>query len=463
MSSIPKIVRDRLKAAPPAVNHPDADVLTAFAEQSLPDRDRATVIEHLARCGDCRDVVALALPATELTSTTATQVRESRWLTWPALRWAFVAAGVVAIASIGVMRFQRHSEMADLRMSSRQQVTATDAKNESPVPPSAASSTNADKPATQPASSEFGSSPEQNAIVILPKSAPRPDTSGIHRPQARGGVTGGAAGAIIAGPAMPSQQQGAGQQIARSTTAPKQHTDSNLALQVPSVSETVAVSSPADQVAAEAKNHKADLRDESAVAPADFDAYPGGVGKAKPAASAGAARTVPSPAAPMPAPAAAQFAMAKALPPRWTISPAGSLQRSFDQGNSWQDVNVLASAAVFENFMRYSGSDTATAEKVARSKEKDANKKSLKAEAALTFRAVAANGADVWAGGQQGILYHSADAGDHWRRIVPASGSIFLTGDILAVEFADAQNGRVTTSTAESWATSDGGQTWQKQ
>jgi photosystem II stability/assembly factor-like uncharacterized protein len=156
--------------------------------------------------------------------------------------------------------------------------------------------------------------------------------------------------------------------------------------------------------------------------------------------------------------------MAKALPPRWTISPAGSLQRSFDQGNSWQDVNVLASAAVSENFMSYSiSSDTTTAEKVARSKEKDADKKSLKREAALTFRAVTANGADVWAGGSQGILYHSADAGNYWTRIVPASGSTFLTGDILTLEFADPQNGRVTTSTAEAWTTSDGGQTWQKQ
>jgi hypothetical protein len=262
---------------------------------------------------------------------------------------------------------------------------------------------------------------------------------------------------------MPSQQS-AGQQIVRSGAAPKQHADSSLAFQVPSVSETVAVSNPTDQVTAEGKNQKAELRDQPAAESAEFDSYSGGVGKAKPAASAGAARAVPAPAAPIPSPASAQFAMAKALPPRWTISPAGALQRSFDQGNSWQDVNVLASAAVSENFMSYSiSSDTATAEKVARSKEKDADKKSLKREGVLTFRAVTANGADVWAGGSQGILYHSIDAGNHWARIVPAAGGIFLTGDILTLEFADPQNGRVTTSTAESWATQDGGQTWQKQ
>jgi hypothetical protein len=105
MQSVPKIVRDRLQAAQPAINHPDADLLTAFAEQSLPEAERATVLDHLARCGDCRDVVALALPATEALETVAIPAR-SGWLTWPALRWGFVAAGVVVIALIGFRQLQ---------------------------------------------------------------------------------------------------------------------------------------------------------------------------------------------------------------------------------------------------------------------------------------------------------------------------------------------------------------------
>ena len=52
MQNVPKTVRDRLQAAPPPVNHPDADLLTAFAERSLPHRERTVVLEHLARCGD---------------------------------------------------------------------------------------------------------------------------------------------------------------------------------------------------------------------------------------------------------------------------------------------------------------------------------------------------------------------------------------------------------------------------
>jgi len=39
-------------AASPGI-HPDADVLTAFGERSLPGAERAVVLDHLAQCGDC--------------------------------------------------------------------------------------------------------------------------------------------------------------------------------------------------------------------------------------------------------------------------------------------------------------------------------------------------------------------------------------------------------------------------
>ena len=37
------------------------------------------------------------------------------------------------------------------------------------------------------------------------------------------------------------------------------------------------------------------------------------------------------------------------------------------------------------------------------------------------------------------------------------------SGDIVRIEFADAQNGIVTTSTGEAWTTSDAGVTWRWQ
>src|ERR1700729_3274385 len=76
MTEVPKIVHHRLRAAMPAAElleqmHPEADVLTAFAEQGLSAPEREGVLQHLALCGDCRDVVALALPATDLLATDA--------------------------------------------------------------------------------------------------------------------------------------------------------------------------------------------------------------------------------------------------------------------------------------------------------------------------------------------------------------------------------------------------------
>jgi len=86
----------------------------------------------------------------------------------------------------------------------------------------------------------------------------------------------------------------------------------------------------------------------------------------------------------------------------------------------------------------------------------------LKVSVPVFFRSVAAAGNEVWAGGSNAALFHSVDAGGHWTRVAPSSAGAMLTGDVVSVEFSDAQHGAVTTSTPELWITSDGGQTWQK-
>jgi len=145
--------------------------------------------------------------------------------------------------------------------------------------------------------------------------------------------------------------------------------------------------------------------------------------------------------------------------PRWTISSTGSLQRSFDQGATWQQVDVNASAVPSANLTSLD-----VAAKTAVAKPQYAEKKTPSAPAALIFRAVAAIGPEVWAGGTNGMLYHSLDAGNHWTRVLPGSAAgALLTGDIVSLQFADVQHGRILTSTAETWITSDDGQTWQKQ
>jgi hypothetical protein len=150
--------------------------------------------------------------------------------------------------------------------------------------------------------------------------------------------------------------------------------------------------------------------------------------------------------------------VSEAPQPRWNINATGALQRSLDQGSTWQTVDVAAGPA--------SVTSTTSVEIVAkssRSKEKDAAKARKQDTASLLFRAVAANGSDVWAGGSSGALYHSADAGNTWTRVFPSSSGATLTGDIISLEFSEPQHGKLSTSTSEVWSTSDGGQSWQKQ
>src|SRR5208282_5259293 len=89
------------------------------AEQALSATERDGVLEHLAVCGDCRELIALALPDAGVASapiageTDAVRATGSRAgapaprklsFAWPGLRWAALAAGVVVAASVLLIR-----------------------------------------------------------------------------------------------------------------------------------------------------------------------------------------------------------------------------------------------------------------------------------------------------------------------------------------------------------------------
>jgi hypothetical protein len=489
MQNVPKIVRERLRAATPAVNHPDADVLTAFAERSLPDLERAGVFEHLARCGDCRDIVALALPATELVETPVRSAT-SGWLTWPVLRWGFVAAGVVAIASLGILQYQRRIQPA--AMASKQtphlEVAANEPKKaiaqfvapapaekrdkiQSPAAPAFTDSVDGAKAIVLEKKSIAGKSIEQDSLVKKSPSMSRAEAPSTPTQQASGGSMGATIGGPLShGPRLANQwtQQNAIQNQSAAPAPPTVDAKQQAAAQpsanmrVPAASEAVEVESQTAQLNTEGRNLEAlKIQDlPAAQQPPGEDYALAHVDKAKPAMTTQTPKSAPS--APTPVIAGAMLYSPASLP-RWTITSAGGLQRSFDQGNTWQAVDVNANPGSFHGATDLGATDLEAASQTARAKVKDADQALKRERTSLTFRAVAAFGADVWAGGSAGALYHSLDGGNHWTRVVPADAGTLLTGDIISLQFPDPQHGKVSTSTAEVWTTSDDGQTWRKQ
>jgi hypothetical protein len=469
MQNVPKIVRERLQVATAAAEHPDADAMTAFAERSLPERERVVVLDHLARCVDCRDIVAFALAATE-PAEVITKSPARGWRSWPTLRWGFVAAGVVAIASFGILQYQRGLRPQSMASTSpaRVDVATQEAKNQPLARPGSSADEKRDKIQTPPAAAFTGTMDSTSAIGGAKKGLARqePTLALPVQPQLNRGAGIGGGARLAAGGPFPhgpklanqwQQQNNAHNQILASPPSPfaKQPTgDLSANTEVPAVSETVTVEAQSAQQEQPQNVDAGQIQPRLAVPqPSNEDYALDRVGKAKPAAPTQTGRAV----APMSIEGGSVLA-SSALVPRWTITSTGDLQRSFDQGVTWQAINVNANPAYFmDATSAQSGANSS------RAKRKDASPALKRDAASPLFRAVAANGTDVWAGGSGGILYHSQDGGDHWTRVVPASAGVTLTGDIVGLEFPDLQNGRVSTSAAEIWTTTDAGQTWQKQ
>jgi hypothetical protein len=487
MPNVPNIVRERLKVAALPVDHPDANVLTAFSERSLPVSERGIVLDHIAHCGECREILSLALPPIEefqhvaKPSPTAGSLG---WLTWPSLRWGFVAAGVLLIGTLGVVQYHRYQSPASI--ASNPPVHNEVAKNETLPSPSVPS-------ATIPAEAPAARRDKSNTLTALDSTGANSATSiaaeskddlknepqrvaPVHVPQGSGGI-GGAIGGPVSrlGPAAvlnQQQQQNAfhGNVFTQlpATTQAKQRVDSvpSPAAPVPSSTEMVEVQSESTQVntdkALDLPVQKGSVPDRASVNYSES-----AVGKAKLPVAPQSATAALAPNALNPLPLQTQPTLLRSFAaplPRWTISAKGSLQRSYDSGKTWQDVDVNSNPVPSADSLSLVAGNVSADSK----SDKDLNAKSMKRMAtiiatSLVFRAVAANGADVWAGGSSGVLYHSLDAGLHWTRVTPASSSIALTGDIVALEFSDTQHGKITTSSGEIWVTADDGQSWQKQ
>ncbi|MCU1303086.1 MAG: hypothetical protein JWQ87_3370 [Candidatus Sulfotelmatobacter sp.] len=471
MQDVPKIVQARLQRTTPqaAEGHPDADLLTAFAEQSLGESERAGVMQHLARCGDCREVVGLALPATEaVTMPSSTRHAAVPWLRWPVLRWSVVAAGIALVTSVGILQYrQRIQQNAAVvaRFPLQEEKVTTQPRQPAALAGQAivprTSEIAKQTPMrqfsrTQRATSADQPSPSPNVIFAAPQSMTAVGA-------ANGGGGASRANSVASGAGEPSknnQEQVPGNTLALAPTASQESTHPAAAAPRPQVvvsgasakeelqSESARVATQ-DQVSGEIAENQAQLPPQSKSSNLD-------VVKAKdsvpPQGESGVSFALTAPAP--------DLTLQKTMhsEPRWAISSSGALQRSFDSGATWEDVNV--NRTPLARGLRMEG---ASESKDGYKLEKSKKSEEPASNPVIVFRAVAALGTEVWAGGSDRMLYHSLDLGNHWTRVVPAEANTSLSGDINGVEFSDIQHGKVATSAGEVWLTSNSGQTWHKQ
>lgn len=471
---VPRIVYERLRAAQPEQAHPEADLLTAFAEQALSAAERDSVLEHMARCGECREAVTLTLPsaagvaapiadnAEEVASVSRARAPAphkpvftwaSAWA-WPHLRWATVAAGVAVVAAVLLMRPGKvnQTDRASTNSASNSLVATALPADSGPggasspaglpsTGQSAVSAKTDEGRRMQPAPSST------NGLVAVPTaSSPEVVLPSIASPMTRssGSVK---TDAVRPRPESPSKQLQATEagmpklQVKSEIVIADDTKDSAEKANAPlpegaraldygastsrGATETVQVSGAA--VALETRpSTGGDLMAQSntpAIVKAKEPSQAAVAANGRPRGEAGAAggsvsvqgRNVMS-MAKLAAPSSSTQG-----PAAWVIK-AGVLQRSLDSGQTWQIA--------------------------------------LRTDRPLLVWAI--RDPDVWAGGEAGTLFHSTNGGIVWVQVRPSIKDQQLSSDVTHIDVRSSTQTLVSTSNNEVWITLDGGTTWNK-
>lgn len=507
MNGMRKLVSARLRAQAVAGPHPDAEVLSAFAEKALPEVQRKAVLQHLSECANCRDVVFLSLP--ESSEAQPVLALPSRRFSRLALGWGTLAAAIAVCVVVFVgtrhqqtianykapapakepgrmaAELKTPSDVAEMRTLRDDRVaTRTGAVRELerdksiPTPkhmtakPAGkfdfdqneevrlAGSNTTQANTIEAPSRSFASA--NSRVAGVPSSAPAAPSpivgAQIQNQNAIGGIAGQGQGEGV------SQLMG---NLAGTVSDPSGAVIPNA---------TVTMVGPVGTRAQQSDRHGQFA----------FDQLSGGSYSVKATAPGFQTKDL------------RQVAVldGKVSNVQVTLNPASSSETVAVSASS-QLVDEPAANDQLQARLQVPANQAAIASK---SKQKDELKKSpvaggyasfaktlnvspqwtLSPAGALlrsldsgkswqavsveknTFRALSAIGAHIWVAGSKGILYHSADSGQSWTKVTPVAGGQALQSDITRVDFADGANGTLTTSGGEVWATSNAGQTWTK-
>lgn len=412
---------ERMQAAN-AASHPDADLLTALAEHSLTTREQDQVLAHLAVCASCREVIALA--GSPLVEPVPEPARKRGLWEIPLFHWGAAAATTVVVVA-AVLLSVRQPALQKL-------ASPTVAIQNEQLP--AAVAPNEDKVVAEPRAKGEPSYGLQASTAAPAESAPSQPRRALHL------------------------QQQARYERPSPATAKKQEVASAAS---PGAMHGSALGGPVA---------KTDTRDFAYSAGSDYAANSNSVLKNK-AADLSPARAVPPPPPP-PATLAQNAPPTSGASGMTTVEAEDAKAKKDDRSTAWAAVQVAPQSTIADEKVQgfsagalrkageLSGNWQISNGKLQHSAGSKAWQTVLPNQ---TFRCVATVQNQVWAGGDKGLLYHSPDNGQTWTPISVKSGTIALAGNITGLNFTDIQHGSAQTSTGETWITSDGGNSWQKE
>ena len=402
MTGLPKLVRDQIGRTPAPTSHPDADLLTAFSENALSAKERQQVVEHLSACADCREVIFLSQP--EIVETQKVLAPKTRRFTWMA--WASVAAVVVVVASAVIIQHEQVTKI---------QPSATIAATTTPPPAETKPAESSNKVAFETPSA-VGKDRKEMISRESNMAAPKPKAPS--EPLVTSKTTGSDESfAVLPRSVPPSARSAAtGQNVIIGGALPQQKADgpsqSNVSGQL---QQQAQVSSnqpqgPTNSANSNSANTNIDNIATSNESLAKAEAAPATkVQKKEERADAfhGVVAGYATPAERQPG-----------ARPRWQISSTGALERSYI-ADQWTSVLV---------------------------------------ETGVKFHVVSVIGNTIWAGGERGALYVSRDGGSTWTPL-----KLDTVETVTSIHFSDDSHGSLQTSDGQTWKTSDGGKTWEKQ
>jgi hypothetical protein len=414
-------LRQELARGERAEPHPDEDVLNAFAENVLLERERGRVMEHLSVCAECREVLMLATDAMP----EATVVQEKMYVlpvrppsrTW--MPWVGIAAGVLVVGSAVVVH-ERELEV-------RRQAAGKSVMMAMATPPPAPEQ-------LQPTSNATAQQNEQRQAVVTPAVKGQPGQAAAARAMqghADQAVTSAAQpedfkkAPVTAAKSLKSMQSQYGglplDGVDRTAPAGGMEQKAVPQSQAPQPAAQTAATAQLNAVTGVASNGSVEVANAPPqIATQDDQLHGTSSARAKPSAAPAYSNAAQAPAlAGVGAAGSLAGFSGRIARAHWRIDDAGRAERSLGNG-AWRPVLSDESAKM---------------------------------------RVVSVSGSSVWLGGENLRLYHSEDDGATWR-LVPLPNKDTGAHAVTHIRFQGELAGTVDADDGTQWSTVDGGLIW---